>query len=308
MGVLVARRVGQAVLVLWGALTIVFVVVRMVPGEPAALLLGPTATPEQIAALTTQLGYDDGLAVQYVNYLIDAVRLDFGDSHRLHVPAMTAALGRLPATMTLAISAMIVTIAVGFPLGVVAARRPRSLVGRAVSTISLAFQGMPQFWVGIMLVIIFSATLSVLPSSGFTTPLSLVMPAVALSLPYVGWLTRSVRNSVTEELDRHYVRTARANGLPRQRVFYGHVVRNTLIPVITVVGLLLGVFIGSAVIVEQVFAWPGVGRLLVDAITYRDYAVVQAAVLVITALYVVMNLVVDLLYSYVDPRVRFGTR
>lgn len=308
MGVLVARRVGQAVLVLWGALTIVFVVVRMVPGEPAALLLGPTATAEQIAALTTQLGYDDALGVQYVNYLIDAVRLDFGDSHRLHVPAMTAALGRLPATMTLAISAMIVTIAVGFPLGVVAARRPKSLIGRAVSTISLAFQGMPQFWVGIMLVIIFSATLSVLPSSGFTTPQSLVMPAVALSLPYVGWLTRSVRNSVTEELDRHYVRTARANGLPRQRVFYGHVVRNTLIPVITVVGLLLGVFIGSAVIVEQVFAWPGVGRLLVDAITYRDYAVVQAAVLVITALYVVMNLVVDLLYSYVDPRVRFGNR
>ena len=308
MGVLVARRVGQAVLVLWGALTIVFVVVRMVPGEPAALLLGPTATPEQIAALTTQLGYDDALGVQYVHYLIDAVRLDFGDSHRLHVPAMTAALARLPATMTLAISAMIVTIGVGFPLGVVAARRPKSLVGRAVSTISLAFQGMPQFWVGIMLVIIFSATLSVLPSSGFTTPLSLVMPAVALSLPYVGWLTRSVRNSVTEELDRHYVRTARANGLPRQRIFYGHVVRNTLIPVITVVGLLLGVFIGSAVIVEQVFAWPGVGRLLVDAITYRDYAVVQAAVLVITALYVVMNLLVDLLYSYVDPRVRFGTR
>ena len=307
MGVLVARRVGQAVLVLWGALTIVFVVVRMVPGEPAALLLGPTATPEQIAALTTQLGYDDALGVQYVHYLIDAVRLDFGDSHRLHVPAMTAALARLPATMTLAISAMIVTIGVGFPLGVVAARRPKSLVGRAVSTISLAFQGMPQFWVGIMLVIIFSATLSVLPSSGFTTPLSLVMPAVALSLPYVGWLTRSVRNSVTEELDRHYVRTARANGLPRQRIFYGHVVRNTLIPVITVVGLLLGVFIGSAVIVEQVFAWPGVGRLLVDAITYRDYSVVQAAVLVITALYVVMNLAVDLLYSFLDPRVRFGT-
>ena len=307
MGVLVARRIGQAVLVLWGALTIVFVVVRMVPGEPAALLLGPTATPEQIAVLTTELGYDNALGVQYVNYLIDAVRLDFGDSHRLHVPAMAAALGRLPATMTLAISAMIVTIAVGFPLGVVAARRPKSLIGRAVSTISLAFQGMPQFWVGIMLVIIFSATLSVLPSSGFTTPLSLVMPAVALSLPYIGWLTRSVRNSVMEELDRHYVRTARANGLPRQRIFYGHVVRNTLIPVITVVGLLLGVFIGSAVIVEQVFAWPGVGRLLVDAITYRDYSVVQAAVLVITALYVVMNLAVDLLYSFLDPRVRFGT-
>lgn len=307
MGALVARRVGQAVLVLWGALTIVFVVVRMVPGEPAALLLGPTATPEQVAALTSTLGYDAPLGMQYLDYLLDAVRLDFGESHRLHVPAMAAALGRLPATMTLAISAMVVTIAVGFPLGVMAARRPKSLIGRTVSTISLAFQGMPQFWVGIMLVIVFAATLGLLPSSGFTSPLSLVMPAVALALPYIGWLTRSVRNSVTEELDRGYVRTARANGLPAGRIFYGHVVRNTLIPVITVVGLLLGVFIGSAVIVEQVFAWPGVGRLMIDAITYRDYSVVQAAVLVITAFYVVMNLVVDLLYSFLDPRVRFGT-
>lgn len=306
MGVLIARRVGQAVLVLWGALTIVFVVVRMVPGEPAALLLGPTATPEQVAALTSELGYDDPLGAQYVHYLMDAIRLDFGASHRLHVPAMAAALERLPATMTLAITAMIVTLVVGFPLGVVAARRPNSLIGRAVSGFSLAFQGMPQFWVGIMFVIVFSATLGLLPSSGFTSPQSLVMPAVALALPYVGWLTRSVRNSVMEELDRNYVRTARANGLPSRRIFYGHVVRNTLIPVITVIGLLLGVFIGSAVIVEQVFAWPGVGRLLVDAITYRDYSVVQAAVLVITALYVVMNLVVDLLYSYLDPRVRFG--
>jgi peptide/nickel transport system permease protein len=306
VGVLIARRVGQAVLVLWGALTIIFIVVRMVPGDPAALLLGPTATADQIAALNTELGYDEPLPVQYLHYLADAVRLDFGQSNRLHVPAMAAALGRLPATMTLAFSAMIVTIAVGFPLGVVAARRPKSLVGRAVSTISLAFQGMPQFWVGIMLVIVFAATLSILPSSGFTTPQSLILPAVALALPYIGWLTRSVRNSVMEELDRHYVRTARANGLPTQRIFYGHVVRNTLIPVITVVGLLLGVFIGSAVIVEQVFAWPGVGRLMIEAITYRDYAVVQAAVLVITALYVVMNLAVDLLYSFLDPRVRFA--
>ncbi|MGP4915580.1 ABC transporter permease [Brachybacterium tyrofermentans] len=307
MGGLIARRLGQAALVLWGALTIIFVVVRMVPGDPAALLLGPTATADQIAALSADLGYDDPMIVQYLKFLVDAVQLDFGTSNRLHVPAMAAALARLPATMTLAFSAMIVTLLVGFPLGVMAARRPKSLAGRAVSTISLAFQGMPQFWVGIMLVIVFSATLGVLPSSGFTTPQSLVMPAVALALPYIGWLTRSVRNSVMEELDQHYVRTARANGLPARRVFYGHVVRNTLIPVVTVVGLLLGVFIGSAVIVEQVFAWPGVGRVLVEAITYRDYAVVQAAVLVITALYVLMNLAVDLLYSFLDPRVRFGT-
>lgn len=305
MGPLVLRRIGQAVLVLWGALTIIFLVVRLVPGDPAALLLGPTASAEQVDALSRDLGYDQPLIVQYLTYLADAVRLDFGESVRLHLPAMEAAVDRLPATMTLAFTAMLVTIAIGFPLGVISARKPRSLVGRLIGTVSLAFQGMPQFWVGIMLVIIFSATFRLLPSSGFTSLQSLIMPAVALSLPYVGWLTRSVRNSVMEELDRHYVRTAKANGLPARRVFYGHVVRNTLIPVITVIGLLLGVFIGSAVIVEQVFAWPGVGRLMIEAITYRDYAVVQASVLVITALYVVMNLVVDLLYSYLDPRVRF---
>lgn len=308
MQAIVIRRLGQSLLVLWGALTIIFVVVRLVPGDPAALLLGPTATQPQIDALSDELGYNDPLIVQYFTYLWDAVRLDFGTSHRLHVPAMEAAFDRLPATLTLALGALGVTLLAGFPLGILAARKPRSVVGRVISTVSLAFQGMPQFWVGIMLVIVFAASLKWLPSSGFTSLQSLIMPAVALALPYIGWLTRSVRNSVMEEMRQNYVRTARANGLPTRRVFYGHVVRNTLIPVITVIGLLLGVFIGSAVIVEQVFAWPGVGRLLIEAITFRDYAVVQSAVLVITVFYVVMNLVVDLLYSYLDPRVRFGKK
>lgn len=305
---IVVRRIGQSLLVLLGALTIIFVVVRLVPGDPAALLLGPTASQEQIDALSEELGYNDPVLVQYFTYLWDAVRLDFGTSHRLHMPAMDAAFGRLPATLTLALSALGITLVAGFPLGILSARRPRSLIGRTVSTLSLAFQGMPQFWVGIMLVIVFAATLRWLPSSGFTSLRSLIMPAVALALPYIGWLTRSVRNSVMEEMGKNYVRTARANGLPMRRVFYGHVVRNTLIPVITVIGLLLGVFIGSAVIVEQVFAWPGVGRLLIEAITFRDYAVVQAAVLVITAFYVLLNLIVDILYSYLDPRVRFGKK
>ena len=299
------RRVAQSVVVIWGALTIVFVVVRVVPGDPAALLLGPTATREQLANTRASLGLDRPLLEQYVAYLVDVTRFDFGDSARLGGPAMAEVVQRLPATLSLAFAALALTIVVSFPLGVFAARRPHHLGGRAISVLSLAGQGLPQFWVGIMLILLFSATLRLLPASGFTSPQGLIMPAIALSLPFIGWLIRAVRSGIIDELGKDYVRTATAKGLLDGTVFYGHVLRNTLVPVTTVVGLLLGIFIGNAVIVEVVFAWPGVGRLLVDAITYRDYSVVQAAVAVITAVYVLLNLAVDVVYTCLDPRVRF---
>jgi peptide/nickel transport system permease protein len=301
----VIRRLLQSILVLWGAVTIVFIVVRAVPGNPAALLLGPNATQAEIDAASESMGLNDPLTVQYVRYLGEVVRLDFGTSTRLGGSAMDAVLARLPATLSLAFVALLITLLIGFPLGVWAARRPGGIARGVVSVLSLAGQGMPQFWVGIMLILIFAERLQILPSSGFTSYASLILPAFALALPFIGWLTRSVRSSVLDELDHHYVRTARAKGLPPRMIFYGHVVRNTLIPIITVVGLLLGIFIGSAVIVEVVFAWPGVGRALIDGITYRDYAVVEAAVTVITAVYIVLNLAVDIAYAYLDPRVRF---
>ncbi len=303
----VVRRVLQSVFVLWGAVSIVFVVVRVVPGDPASLLLGPSATREQIAAAQHTLGLDQPILEQYVHYLGDAVQLNFGQSSRLGGPAMTEVLNRLPATLSLAFVALLMTLLVGFPLGVWSARHSKGALSQTVSVLSLAGQGMPQFWIGIMLILVFSARLRLLPASGFNSLESLIMPGVALALPFVGWLTRSVRSGVLDELTNNYVRTARAKGLPGRVVFYGHVLRNTLVPVITVIGLLLGIFIGSAVIVEVVFSWPGVGRLLIDAITYRDYAVVEAAVAVITGVYVVLNLVVDVLYTYLDPRIRFGT-
>jgi len=292
--------------VLWGAVSVVFVVVRVVPGDPASLLLGPSATREQIAAAQHSLGLDLPIFEQYVRYLSGAVQLNFGQSSRLGGPAMTEVLDRLPATLSLAFVALLMTLLVGFPLGVWSARHSRGVVSQAVSLLSLAGQGMPQFWIGIMLILVFSAQLRLLPVSGFNSLLSLIMPGVALALPFVGWLTRSVRSGVLDELGNNYVRTARAKGLPFRVVFYGHVLRNTLVPVITVIGLLLGIFIGSAVIVEVVFSWPGVGRLLIDAITYRDYAVVEAAIAVITGVYVVLNLIVDVLYTYLDPRIRFA--
>lgn len=303
----VVRRVLQSIFVLWGAVSIVFVVVRVVPGDPASLLLGPSATREQIAAAQHGLGLDQPIFEQYVRYLGDAVQLNFGQSSRLGGPAMTEVLDRLPATLSLAFVALLMTLLVGFPLGVWSARHSRGVLSQAVSVLSLAGQGMPQFWIGIMLILVFSAHLRLLPASGFTSLESLIMPGVALALPFVGWLTRSVRSGVLDELGNNYVRTARAKGLPGRVVFYGHVLRNTFVPVITVIGLLLGIFIGSAVIVEVVFSWPGVGRLLIDAITYRDYSVVEAAVAVITGVYVVLNLLVDVLYTYLDPRIRFAT-
>lgn len=300
------RRILASVLVLWGAITIVFIVVRAVPGDPAALLLGPSASREQIAAARESMGLNDPLGIQYIRYLADVAQLKFGASTRLGGPAMDVVASRLPATLSLAAAAMLITLAIGFPLGVWAARNRRTVASRIVSLVSLAGQGMPQFWVGIMLVLIFSERFHLLPSHGFTSYSSLILPGFALALPFIGWLTQSVRTSVIDELGHDYVRTARSKGLSGTAVFYGHVVRNTLVPIITVIGLLLGIFVGSAVIVEVVFAWPGVGRLLVDGITFRDYAVVEAAVTVITAVYIFLNLVVDLLYSYLDPRVRYG--
>lgn len=300
------RRLIQSIFVLWGAVTIVFIVVRAVPGSPAALLLGPNATEAEIESAEQSMGLNDPLPIQYVRYLGEVVRLDFGASTRLGGPAFDAVIARLPATLSLALFALLITLLIGFPVGVWTARRSGGIARKIVSTLSLAGQGMPQFWVGIMLILIFAERLRVLPSSGFTSYSSLILPGFALALPFIGWLIRSVRSSVLDELDHHYVRTARAKGLPPRLIFYGHVVRNTLIPIVTVIGLLLGIFIGSAVIVEVVFAWPGVGRALVDGITYRDYAVVEAAVTVITAVYIALNLLVDVLYAYLDPRIRFA--
>jgi peptide/nickel transport system permease protein len=302
----VGRRLAQTLFVIWGAVTITFLIVRLVPGDPAALLVGPSATKAQLQAVRAQLGLDDPLFVQYVRYLADVVRLDFGESYRLGGDAMGHVVDRLPATVILAVAAMMITLVVSFPLGITAARRPQGLIDRLISTASLVGQSLPPFWVGIMLILIFAGFLQVLPASGAGSLQSLLLPAVALSLPFVGWLARLIRSGLLEELGGEYVRTARAKGLSERVVFYVHVLRNALVPVVTAAGLVMGVFIGGAVIIEAVFAWPGIGLLLVDSINFRDYSVVQAAVIVLAVVYVFLNLGVDILYSYLDPRIRTG--
>lgn len=300
------RRLGYALFVVWGAVTIIFVVMRFVPGDPASAMLGPTATSEQIEAARTRLGLDQPLLVQYVNYIARAALLDFGDSYRLGGAAIKHVLDKLPATLLLAVSSTLFALLVGFPMGVIAARRPGSVFDRIVGRISLVGQALPTFWTGIMLILIFARMLRWLPSAGATTWQHLIMPTVALGLPFLSIVVRLVRSGLLDVLNENYIQVARSKGLTERAVIYGHAVRNMLLPVVTVVGLQLGTLIGGAVIVETVFAWPGVGRLLIDAIQNRDFPIVQASTALIATIFVVMNLVVDITYTGLDPRVRLA--
>lgn len=308
MGAYVLRRLAQAIFVVWGVITAVFIIVRVIPGNPALLMLGSNATRAQIDQLRQQMGLDQPIVVQYVQYLGNVAQLNFGTSWRLGGPALEATLQRLPATLLLAAAAMGITLIIALPLGIVSGRRAGGIVDRICTILSLAGQALPQFWVGIMCILLFASNLRLLPSAGSAGWQSLVLPAVALSLPYFGWLIQLVRGGILEQLIQEYVSTARAKGLSEGVVFYFHVFRNTLIPVVTVLGLLLGNFIASAVIVETVFSWPGIGSQLISSITYRDYSVVEATVAVIAVAYVIINLAVDMSYLYLDPRIRLAPR
>ncbi len=304
----VLRRVGQAVFVVFGVVTVIFVVVRLVPGDPAALLLGPSATPEEVVQLRSQLGLDQPLIVQYVQYLWDAVRLDFGTSYVTGQPATVAVADRLGATAYLAVAGLLVSLLVSIPLGVLAAKRATRFTDHAISSVSLALQAMPNFWIGIVFILLFSRTLHLFPPAGNTELLSVVLPAVTLALPFIGILIRLLRGSLLETMGLGYVQTARAKGLSERVVFYKHAMRNSLIPVVTIAGLELGALLGGGVVVETVFAWPGMGRLLVTSIGARDFSVVQAAVAFMAVAFVIVNLLVDLLYAYLDPRIRLEAR
>jgi peptide/nickel transport system permease protein len=306
MGPYILRRIGYSIFVLWGALTVVFIAVRLVPGDPAQMMLGSQATDEEVAALTRDMGLDQSMPVQYGRFMQQAVRLDFGKSLRLQVDAVDAVTHRLPATSLLAVTAMAFAILISLPLGMAAALRQYSIIDRLVSVLSLLGQSVPGFWLGIMFILIFARWLQWLPSSGIGGPQHLILPALTLALPLVGILTRLVRTGLLEVLNEDYVRTAYAKGLAARIVVVRHALRNALIPVVTVAALQFGSLLAGTVIIETVFGWPGAGRLLVDAISNRDYAIIQTAILFITAGFVTLNLLVDVSYAYLDPRIRYG--
>ncbi len=304
MAAYIVRRVLFSILILWGVITIVFVVLRLIPADPAQLILGSDATQDEIDALRAQMGLDQPLFVQYGAYLADLVRLDFGESYRLQRDAMELVLERLPATLELAFASLALALVVGLPAGVIAALRVNKLSDRIVSVLSLLSQSLPSFWLGIVFILIFARTFQVLPSGGTGSIAHMVLPAVTLALPFLAILTRMTRSGLLEVIHEGYIQTARAKGLRERVVIFPHAIRNALIPIVTIVGLQFGQLLGGAVIVETVFSWPGVGRMLIDAIGQRDYNVVQAAIILIATGFVVINLVVDLLYGYLDPRVR----
>ena len=304
MAAYLVRRVLFSLFILAGVATIVFVVLRLIPADPAQLILGSDATQAEIAALRAQMGLDQPLFVQYGVYWSRLVQLDFGESYRLQRDAMALVLERLPATLELALAALGFALVIGLPAGVFAALKVNQLPDRIVSVMSLVSQSLPSFWVGIVFVLIFARMLGVLPSGGTGSLAHMVLPAITLALPFLAILTRMTRSGLLEVMHEGYIQTARSKGLSERVVIFPHAIRNALIPIVTIVGLQFGQLLGGAVIVETVFSWPGVGRMLIDAIGQRDYNLVQAAIILIATGFVTINLIVDLLYGYLDPRVR----
>jgi ABC-type dipeptide/oligopeptide/nickel transport system permease component len=301
----VGRRVAQTALILIGITVVVFWVIRL-SGDPVLLMLPADASQQDIERLRQSLGFDQPVHVQLWRFMERVATGDFGKSLRFQEPALPLVLDRLPNTVLLALTALSISTLVAIPLGVLSAVRRNSSWDYAAMFVALLGQSMPIFWTGIMLITVFSVALDLFPSSGSGTFRHLVLPAVALGFFSTGRVTRLVRGGMLEVLGQDYVRTARAKGLAERGVVYRHALRNCLLPVITIIGLELGSTLGGAVVTEMVFAWPGVGRLIVSAIFARDYPLVQAAVFVVAAMFVLVNLAVDLLYAVVDPRVRYA--
>ncbi|WP_405148629.1 ABC transporter permease [Sphaerisporangium sp. NBC_01403] len=308
MSSLVTRRLAVGVFVLWGAVTLMFTLIRLAPGDPASLLLGPDAGADEVAALRERMGLDQGLVAQYLSYLGRLAHLDFGQSYRFGMPAMDVVLDRVQATAELTVAATLIATVAGLALGMLAGYRPNSRLDRLVSAITILLQGMPTFWAGIMLVLLFTATLGLLPSSGVGSPQHLILPSVTLALPFTAIVARITRTSVADAMQEPYIQTARSKGLTSAQALTGHALRNSLVPVVTIIGLQMGALLGGAVIVENVFAWPGLGSLVVESVSTRDYAVVQAAALLVAGIVVVLNLLADLSYALLDPRIRTGAR
>ncbi len=306
MGRYLVRRGLSALLVIWGVITIIFLVVRVVPGDPASVLLGTFATPELVAEQRAKMGLDSPLLVQYGLFIRQAALGDWGRSYHEGKEAFPLVLERLPATIELAVAAIAVTIVLSFVLGSVAARWVQSPVDHAIGGLSLLGQAIPNFWLGLVLILIFARRLNWLPSFGRDTLWHLVLPTVTLSVQLVGVMTRLIRAGILETMGQDFVRTARAKGAAEAVVLVHHVYRNMMIPVITMLGLQLGALLGGVVVLETVFAWPGLGRLIVTAINNRDYPVVQASVTFAAVTVVFLNALVDLTYAYLDPRIRYA--
>ncbi len=301
----IAKRLLLAVPVVIGVAFIVFAMVRLIPGDPAMVIAGQAATPEYIAAIREDLGLDRPIVVQFAVYFKNLTMGDLGRSIRSKAPVTEELWARLPNTFRLASASMLVAVTVGVTAGIVSAIRPYSLLDAAVMVAALTGLSMPIFWSGLMMILVFSVILGWFPAVGTGTLAHLVLPSVTLGMASAAIIARMTRSSMLEVLRTDYIRTARAKGQVERIIIGRHAFRNALIPVITVIGLQTGTLLSGAVLTESVFAWPGVGRLLVEGILTRDYPVVQGSVLVVALVFVFVNLAVDVFYAVVDPRIHY---
>jgi peptide/nickel transport system permease protein len=300
----ITSRVLQGIVTALVLLTLVFIFTR-ISGTPIELVVGSDATPAQRAEAARELGLDQPLLVQYLQYLEGLLHGDLGTSIQYRRPVLELFIERLPNTLRLAAVALAFAVGIGLPLGVLAATRRGTIVDRVCRSVAVFGMSVPQFWLGIMLVFLFSVTLGLLPVAGMRGPPSYLIPAFTLSLTIAAGQMRLVRSSLIEALDSEYIKLARIKGLPRRQVVWKHGFRNTMLPVVTFLGMNIVGLINGSVAVETVFSWPGVGRLMIGGVASQDYPVVQGVVLILGLLVIAMNLLVDILYTYIDPRVRY---
>ncbi len=308
----ILRRAGASAVVLLLASMLIFIGVRALPGDPALALAGESRDPAALAATRAKYGLDKPVPIQYVTWLSHVVRGDMGDSAKSGLPVAKTIVDRLPVTLELALLSLLVALALGIPAGILAAVKPKSVWDYGGSGLALVGLSVPHFWLGLMLILLVSVQLGLLPASGFVPffedPIEnlrrMLMPALVLGTSVAAIVMRQMRSAMLDSLGADYVRTARAKGLPERTVIGRHALRNSLLTVVTAVGLQLGILISGAVVTEQIFVIPGFGKLTLDSVLQRDFALIQAVVLFVAAGYVLVNLLVDVLYSFLNPRIR----
>ena len=299
------KRLLSIVPVLIGMSLLLFIMLHSLPGDPAQVLAGQMASPEDIEQIRVQLGLDKPLYTQYGKFIVNLVKLDLGRSARTQNPVIEEIWARLPNTILLSVVAIVLACLFGIPAGVISAIRPYTWVDYLVTSTALFGVSMPVFWLGLMLVVVFSVILQWLPAGGTGGVEYLILPSITLAAFVVAIIARMTRASMMESLGQDFVTTARAKGLKENVVIIRHALKNALIPIITVIGLQFGSLLGGAILTETVFAWPGMGRLIVDSILARDYPMIQGSILIFGLLYVLINILVDMLYAFVDPRIRY---
>ncbi len=301
----IIRRLLQSIIVILGVSIIVFFILHLT-GDPAALLLPLDATQEDIDKFRHEMGFDDPIIVQYFRFLKNVLRGDFGKSLRHAQPAMGLVLERLPATIELTLFSLFLALLVSFPAGIISALKRSTIYDYVAMTFALIGQSIPIFWLGLMLILFFSVQLHLLPVSGRGGLSHLILPSLSIALYSSAALTRLIRSNFIEVMNADYIRTARAKGVSELKIVLKHALRNASIPVITMLGLQFATLLGGAVITETIFAWPGVGRLAIQAIYDRDYPLVQAVVFVVAFTFVVTNIIIDIIYTYLDPRIKYN--